>query len=593
MKDTTFIYGEGWGSTISEADQRALADLTSNITVFVESDFEEEETEETKNGKIDSQSYVRSRVLTYSQITLNNTKRLVIASEPEAHVGRWIRKAEVDTLFKLRLMEAQDLTRSALRAEQQGKVDNALRYYYWAYLLTKSLRYPSKAKFKGPDGQVHLMKTWLPEQMRTVMDDVKCQVTGKNGNDISVAFSFRGKPVSSLDFTYFDGRDWCPVTSASDGVGTMEMTPGYAGETFNIRLEYEYRSEAHINRELEGVMKIVPSMAFPKAAKTIRLENKKSKIGNWNGKLVSTQTLISPDDKSFAQTEAADAKAPQDLSKADSYVATMKKVFAAINKHNYEEVNDCFTKEGLDVFQKLIHNGVARLVGTPQPVFHRSSEGVVCRGVQMSFRFKTGMRKSFVEEVVFTFNKSGIIKNIAFGLGQAAEQDILCKGVWPENVRTALMQFMENYKTAYALKRLDYLNTIFDDDAVIIVGNVARKSNAQTMRLETDPKRITQEVVRYSRYTKEQYMKNLARCFASNEFVNIRFSNNDVTKLRVPGEVYGIQIEQDYYSTTYGDHGYLFLIIDMTHTESPLIKVRTWQPERDPNFGIYGPGDFK
>jgi hypothetical protein len=203
------------------------------------------------------------------------------------------------------------------------------------------------------------------------------------------------------------------------------------------------------------------------------------------------------------------------------------------------------------------------------------------------------MRKSFVEEVVFTFNKSGIIKNIAFGLGQAAEQDILCKGVWPENVRTALMQFMENYKTAYALKRLDYLNTIFDDDAVIIVGNVARKSNAQIMRLETDPKRITQEVVRYSRYTKEQYMKNLARCFASNEFVNIRFSNNDVTKLRVPGEVYGIQIEQDYYSTTYGDHGYLFLIIDMTHTESPLIKVRTWQPERDPNFGIYGPGDFK
>ena len=36
------------------------------------------------------------------------------------------------------------------------------------------------------------------------------------------------------------------------------------------------------------------------------------------------------------------------------------------------------------------------------------------------------------------------------------------------------MEFLENYKTAYALKRLDYINTIFDDDAVIIIGNLVR-----------------------------------------------------------------------------------------------------------------------
>jgi hypothetical protein len=66
-----------------------------------------------------------------------------------------------------------------------------------------------------------------------------------------------------------------------------------------------------------------------------------------------------------------------------------------------------------------------------------------------------------------------------------------------------------------------------------------------------------------------------------------------VVKQGKGGELYSIQIEQDYYSSNYGDHGYLMLMDDMNDADQPLIKVRTWQPERDPKFGLYGPGDFK
>ena len=41
------------------------------------------------------------------------------------------------------------------------------------------------------------------------------------------------------------------------------------------------------------------------------------------------------------------------------------------------------------------------------------------------------------------------------------------------------------------------------------------------------------------------------------------------------------------------DKGYLFLEVDVNNPKQPIIKVRTWQPEKDPNFGLYGPGDFK
>lgn len=573
-----YVWGEGTGSTIDEADKHALEALTSSIAVFVQSDFEMTLTNEQQGQDVSSNSFAVGRLKTYSQATLTNAQRIVLAEEPQARVGRWMLKSEVDKIFQLRLAKAQDMVGKAIAAEEAGKVGDALRLYYWGYILTQSLRYPSKAEFEDIDGKKHLMTVWIPERMRAVMDAVDCQMAGREGDDIEVAFTFRGQPVSNLDFTYFDGRDWCPVTSAQDGRGLMEMAEGFAGSTLQVRLEYEYRSEVHIDRELAGVMEVVSSLSFPKAKKTCKATASAEAS-------VTVQPSLSATNATAMPAAVSDDKA---------YQTVMQRIIAAIRNRTYQGVDDCFTAEGLDIFQRLVQRGQARLVGNPDDlVFHRSTDGVVCRGLQMAFSPKNGLRKSFVEDVVCTFDEAAHVKNISFGLGDVAERDILCKGIWDESVRVAIMQFLENYKTAYALKRLDYLQTLFDDNAVIIVGHVVRNTGQRAMQLDTDSKRFTRNDVKRTRLTKEQYMKNLRACFASNEFVNIRFASNDVIKLGKGGEMYAIQIEQDYYSTTYGDHGYLFLMVDLNDASHPVVKVRTWQPEKDPNFGLFGAGDFK
>ena len=79
-------------------------------------------------------------------------------------------------------------------------------------------------------------------------------------------------------------------------------------------------------------------------------------------------------------------------------------------------------------------------------------------------------------------------------------------------------------------------------------------------------------------------MEQLEHCFNSNEFINIRFAENDIVKAGKGGEIYGIQIRQDYYSSNYGDTGYLFLMVDLNDPKQPIITVRVWMPERDPDF---------
>ena len=101
-----YIWGMGYGTTVAEADRNAMADLISKIATHVQSDFQQEEGEMTVNGKTDQGSYVRSRVQTYSQATLTNAERLVLKNEPDAQVGRYMKKTEnYKTAYALKCLD--------------------------------------------------------------------------------------------------------------------------------------------------------------------------------------------------------------------------------------------------------------------------------------------------------------------------------------------------------------------------------------------------------------------------------------------------------------------------------------------------------
>ena len=45
-------------------------------------------------------------------------------------------------------------------------------------------------------------------------------------------------------------------------------------------------------------------------------------------------------------------------------------------------------------------------------------------------------------------------------------------------------------------------------------------------------------------------------------------------------DIFGVRLLQEYHSTTYGDIGYLFLMVDLRDTQRPVIHVRAWQPDK-------------
>ncbi|MDE5571290.1 MAG: hypothetical protein K2I86_04465, partial [Prevotella sp.] len=142
-----YIYGEGWGSTVAEAERQALANLISKIATNVTGAAQQTLRTQSSNGKLDEESQFSQTVNTYSQATLTNTQQRVLKNEPDAYVVRWLKKSEIEKIFESRKRKAIDMVETAIRAEKKGKGDDVLRNYYWALTLLKSLQYPNEVTY--------------------------------------------------------------------------------------------------------------------------------------------------------------------------------------------------------------------------------------------------------------------------------------------------------------------------------------------------------------------------------------------------------------------------------------------------------------
>ena len=149
---------------------------------------------------------------------------------------------------------------------------------------------------------------------------------------------------------------------------------------------------------------------------------------------------------------------------------------------------------------------------------------------------------------------------------------------------------MESYKTAYCLEDIDYIDKIFSDEALIIVGQ-SLKTGKNIDSMYTS--KLKNEDVKYIRLNKQEYLERLGRIFNNSEAINIHFEETEVKRMQRKDDfTYGIQIAQYYYSSNYADFGYLFLMFDINDPKEPKIYVRSWQPEKNPDGRIIGIEDF-
>lgn len=586
-----YYYGIGIAVTEEEADKAALANLISQIATNVSLDFTQIDDVTNHNGTLDHKSRVLNCVKTYSQSTLTNAEKWgPEGKSPNITVRRYMKKTELARVFDNRIAKAKNMLNIADECLKNKKIDMALQYYYWAYSLIRSVQFPNEVK----DDRGRIIADWIPVKIDQILSDINVIFDKKDGDFTNLFFQYKGEPVSSLEFSYSDGRTICQGI-AKDGRGMIEMLPGYETDTYHLDIEYEYKGQARGDAEMESVLGVITPKVFPKAAVKVVARNSNPKPSNNKNINASEQSKLLLD--YTKKTNNGSVGLSPMLQNNDVKKQSIDGIITAITNRQYSDANGYFTIDGLGMFNRLTGYGKSRILDTSNIRYYKGLNGrTTARGLKMSFSFNGRRKKTFVEDVSFTFDKNNKIENVAFGLGDMAESAIFnSKASWSDDVREIIVSFMENYKTAYSLERLDYLRDIFDDEAVIIVGNVVRKHTANLKPMDRMSLSLKgQDVIKYNRYTKDDYITHLSRCFNRNDFINLRFTSHQIQWLEKYNDqkIFAINIRQEYNSSTYADDGYLFLLVDMTNLDEPLIKVRTWQPNEVSIDKLYNAGDF-
>ena len=177
------------------------------------------------------------------------------------------------------------------------------------------------------------------------------------------------------------------------------------------------------------------------------------------------------------------------------------------------------------------------------------------------------------QEAVISFDKQGEVESFYLSISMNLYMNVIKSNLELTDLRRRqlILDYVEQFRTAYNQKDINFLNQVFSDDALIITGKVVLQKHAEGF---ATPK------IQYNKHSKEQYINNLRGIFARNSYIKVTFDEIEVMRHPVNPNFYGVTLLQGWTSGQYHDDGYLFLLWDFTNEEAPQIHVRTWQPDK-------------
>lgn len=573
-KNSNYIWGEGNGTTMSDAEGEALRQMSVQISVSVYNSSYDEESNDNSVQKAVLQSV--------SSAKFTNVQMRVLEEEPNAKVFCFMPRSEVKKMFEKRANHIVNMVDAGKTAESRMMIDEALRNYYWALVLAKTTPEPVEIEFNDKKGEATSL---LPIKIKSVLAMINASVDEiQDGKNLILGFTYNGKPVSSLNFKYNDGQSIVGPIVARDGIGEASMASIPADGKLHLTYELRFRNEVDpTDSDIAGAFN---AGILPNINSSVAIA-----IKNNSKKKAAAPALASAEMLAAQPTNDKRSIAMQNADNTDDLQKAVLAVEAAISSNNPKSAFNYFTPEGYTLFANLMaKNGKVTLVGKAQNHNFIIADGyIIGRATNIKRQFRNG--KAFMEKLVYRFNpESRKIESVAFALTQRAENDIMnAAASWPEVSRWAILNFMEDYQTAFALKRTDYINSIFSDDALIITGTILKKLNNAERAFDRSksldlggPKDIA-----YSQLSKTEYIDRLRKIFNTREYVHLQFEDNVTRMIDLPainginkGAAFGIEIKQRYESTGYSDDGYLTMVFD-TRGKLPIIHVRLWQPDKN------------
>lgn len=295
--------------------------------------------------------------------------------------------------------------------------------------------------------------------------------------------------------------------------------------------------------------------------------------------LLMTTTVAMADGATFKITEGVVDAAIK--AKMESNVTLMMSLFKTAADEEQKKLKlskDNFTPEAIKDVELMWKTSAMSC--PPVSIMSRclkTASGYQVRGIPVDM-IEADQEESR-QELTIDFTPNGLISGVSISIDLQRYEEIMGQKESDLDYarRQIIVDFVENFRTAYNRKDIDLLNSVFSDKALIITGKVVKeKPNSDLTRMTLNNNKVV-----YIKQSKQEYITNLTRVFKNTKYINVKFDEIEVVQHPKYDDVYGVTLKQYWHTSGYSDEGYLFLMIDFRDADNPLIQVRTWQPYKN------------
>ena len=256
-----------WGESIDtdpvKAWEMAKQDLSQKIYVAMSASTiqtaSETEAELTKKTEVVIKSY--------SALHLQNLEKLIIPEKQNrVRVIAYISHPNLSLSFEASKQKVRDMVKLALQAESEGRIGDALKGLYWAYLLTHSYVGELDLGFEGIE--IKNARMAISERMTQIVKKIRISSSPcyQKANNVSSALSFfyNDQPIQNIEFGYYCG-DYDDFGYVENGT-TAHITLYHPLTDHKYRLwlslEYEYLSEMRNRPEIMNLYEFFKDNKF-------------------------------------------------------------------------------------------------------------------------------------------------------------------------------------------------------------------------------------------------------------------------------------------------------------------------------------------
>ena len=251
-----YRWGEASDTDPEKAKEVAVRALCQNISVAITA-TSDRTVSETESDFQDSTIIVTQ---TYSALNLQNLGSLVFREKDMTRAIAYIDTASLSISFETSKQKVRDMVKLAMQAESENRIGDALKQFYWAYLLTHS--YIGKLDL-GLDGiDISDARMAIERKMTQIATNLNVKadpcIRSAGSSTTTLAFNYNGNAVQNIDFSYYcgEGDDQICISNGEKAYITIYKELTQRRVPLPLRIEYVYAGDMRGQPEILNLYKI-------------------------------------------------------------------------------------------------------------------------------------------------------------------------------------------------------------------------------------------------------------------------------------------------------------------------------------------------